>query len=165
MPADPLPPTVTVTPAGPLFMDAAAWVGAASWAELQLHRALTDLLRTAEPDQALVLWAVRARRAELAAAWHQRLPELRELPRSGFVEPTADVSEILAPLEAATSGGSAGGESISVVAGVLAELAAHYRAQESSVVGPADGPTAATLRRAVADTDADLETLDSLRSP
>lgn len=141
-------------------MDAAAWVGAASWAELRLHRALTDLLRTAEPEQASGLWAVRSRRAELAAAWHQRLPELRELPRSGFVEPTTDVSEIMAPLDDA-----AGSASISVMAAVLADLAAHYRAHESIAVGPADGPTAATLRRALADADADLETLDSLRSP
>lgn len=155
-----LQPTATVTPAGPLLMDAAAWVGAASWAELVLHQALTDLLGTVEPGQAVVLWTIRARRAELAAAWHQRLPELRELPRSGFVEPTSEIAAILAPFAEPVTG-----DRIGAVAEVLAMLGGHYRSRQAVAVGPADGPTTATLRRAVADTDTDLETLNALRSP
>lgn len=150
----------TVTPAGPLLMDAAAWVGAASWSELVLHQALTDLLVTVEPDQAVALWAVRARRAELATAWHQRLPELRELPRSGFVEPTSETATILAPLAESVTG-----DPIETVAEVLATLGRHYRSRQAVAVGPADGPTAAVLRRAVAETHADLEMLNAVRSP
>lgn len=181
-----VPPTVL--PAGRLLMDAAAWVGAACWAELGLHRALTDLLGTSavsgsnnvpaptdalgahDPHQVVALWAVRSHRAELAAAWHQRLPDLREMPRSGFVEPTPETEAILAPVtvpstDAPTTSAPAADGRLDGLAAVLTGLARHYRAYQSLAVGPADGPTSATLRRAVADTDADLQTIEALRSP
>lgn len=164
MTSDLHPTTVTVAPAGPLLVDAAAWVGAACWAELRLHQALTDLLADIDAgtnaDQAVGLWAVRSRRAELAAAWHQRLPELRELPRSGFVEPTPEVTEVLAPLTT-----PAPADPLAAVAEVLDGLVALYQERQTVAVGPADGPTASTLLRALADTETDRTVVRVLRSP
>ncbi len=78
-----------LVPAGLPILDAARWVGASCWLELTVHQLLTAELAAPDLDDQgrVVRWRVRAHRAEVAAAWHQRLPELRELPREGFVAP------------------------------------------------------------------------------
>ena len=154
-------------------MDAAAWIGGACWAELRLHQAITDHLGTgSDPTLTIALWRVRAHRAELAEAWHRRLPELRELPRAGFVEPDETILAVVGPLapdplapdaRAETAGGQGStpgpNTGVDVIAAVFERLGDHYRAHRGVAVGPADGPTARTLTRAIEQTDQDRAAL------
>lgn len=150
------PTTPVVMPAGAPLLEAAAWVGASCWLELALHRRLTALLATGiGPDASPVAWTVRAHRAELAEAWHRRLPELREFPRAPFVVAPADGDPRLASLAA----DPAPTADLASVDAALAALADRYRAHQAVAVGPADGPVAETLRRALARTDADRQAL------
>lgn len=132
-----------VVPAGLPILDAARWVGASCWLELAVHRALTAEL--ADPDLAdeerVARWRVRAHRAEAAAAWHARLPELREFPRERFVAPPADPGP---DPDDRWWGASAGID----LADVLDRLDRRYHDHEGVAVGPADGPVRATLSRA-----------------
>jgi hypothetical protein len=147
---------VVVVPAGAPLVDAAPWIGHVCWAELELHRVLTGWLAVeADPAAATLWWAVRAHRAELAEAWHRRLPELRELPRAGFVEPSP-VGEGGLASRADLDAPSATAERRAALGDALGALADHYRRHRSVAVGPADGPTAETLARAVSCTEADL---------
>ncbi|MEO6987992.1 MAG: hypothetical protein ABI239_05020, partial [Aquihabitans sp.] len=94
---------VVLVPAGEPILVAAAWVGTACWTELRLHQMMSDLLGTATVapvpsvsiPSASKLWTVRAHRAEVAEAWHRRLPELREFPRPDFVIPRTDGERLL----------------------------------------------------------------------
>lgn len=171
-----MPPTASTPPAEPVVVpagapirDAAGWVGAACWAELRLHEVLTGWLASeTEPATALGLWSVRSERAGLAEAWHRRLPELRELPRAGFVtasrpevgsvfDDLADLADLVGP-----------GASVAraqALAAVLDGLLAGYRARVGVAVGPADGPVAVTLRSAIDATAAELATLAALVGP
>lgn len=152
---------VVVVPAGRSIIDAADWVGHACWAELRLHRVLTDWLASeADPELSASLWRIRSNRAAVAAAWHRRLPELNELPRAGFVEPSDSGEETFAALDHLTASGTTS-ERASSLRLALASLAAHYDARVAVAVGPADGPTAATLVDAIRTTDADLAALDA----
>jgi hypothetical protein len=132
-----------VVPAGLPILDAARWVGASCWLELAAHRVLTAEL--ADPDLSdsarVARWRVRAHRAEVAAAWHERLPELREFPRERFVAPPAD------PGPDPADRWWEAGASIGPV-DVLDRLDRRYRDHEAVAVGPADGPVRATLSRA-----------------
>lgn len=157
--APPVEPVVLV-PAGPAILDAATWVGHVCWAELRFHAVLTGWLADErDAELALALWALRSDRAALAAAWHQRLPELRELPRSGFVEPSVAGEEGFAAL-VALEGADRSLDRASALRGTLTAMQAHYEAHRSVAVGPADGPTAATLADAVATTAAGVARLD-----
>lgn len=165
---------VVLVPAGEPILAAAAWVGTACWAELRLHQMISDVLgtgvvaplasagevegaamsdgRPARPfgvgvegqPSASTLWVVRAHRAEVAEAWHRRLPELREFPRPGFVVAGTDGERLLA------------GDDVSVT---LQALLDHYRDRRAQPMGPADGPVADTLTSVIARTEADLALL------
>ncbi len=85
------PPTPCSRPPGLPILDAAAWVGHACWVELRLHAVLTHWLSVElDPDATSVLWTERADAADRAEAWHHRLPELREHPRSAFIEASSE---------------------------------------------------------------------------
>ena len=159
----PSPSPAVVVPAGWPILDAAAWVGHSCWAELRFHQVLTDWLAIeTSASLATVFWALRAHRAELAEAWHRRLPELREFPRPGFVKPSTAGERGFADLEALMD--PAGGEarSAALTAALLA-MADHYRAHAQVALGPADGPVADSLASALARTDFDLARLGSVR--
>ncbi len=143
-----------VRPAGLPLAVAARWVGAACWVELRLHQVLTAWCRDEpDPDAVLRWWSLRSPRAEVAEAWHRRLPELRELPREDFVAPSRpEVVDVLDRLEAL----GAGPVRDHALAAVLEALAGGYAAHVGVAVGPADGPTAATLARAVEVARADV---------
>lgn len=159
---------VVLVPAGQPILDAAGWVGTACWAELRFHQLISDelgvavvapLADPAGPEGASDpsgreggagqswssrVWTVRAHRAELAEAWHRRLPELREFPRPGFVVPGVDGEGLLAHGD---------------VTSTLHALLEHYRQRQAQPMGPADGPVADTLAVAIARTEADLALL------
>lgn len=145
-----------VLPAGASIEHAAAWVGASCRAELVLHADLTRLLRTgSEPGRVNELWTVRAHRAELAEAWYRRLPELREFPREGFVRmPAGDPAPDSAvdPSAAGVGVGDAGAapSSVEAILDALVLLEQRYLDHLDRAVGPADGPVAETLTRALA---------------
>lgn len=152
-------PPFVVVPVGQPILDAAAWVGHACWAELRLHQVLTDWLAIeASPPLATAFWAVRAHRAELAEAWHRRLPELREFPRPGFVKSSAAGDQGLAGLEVLTDPAD-GAARVAALRAALAAMADHYRKHAQVAVGPADGPVADTLGWAIARTESDLALL------
>lgn len=136
---------VVLMPAGAPLLQAAAWVGASCHLELVVHERLTELLTAGRlPTWSTSIWTVRSHRAEIAEAWHRRLPELREFPREGFVTaPDGPITDHL--------GGEA--EAFITRAGVLAALDAleiRYLEHLERAVGPADGPVADTLVRALA---------------
>lgn len=152
-------PPLVVVPVGQPILDAAAWVGHACWAELRLHQVLTDWLAIeASPPLVSAFWAVRAHRAELAEAWHRRLPELREFPRPGFITSSAAGDQGFGDLNALTNPAD-GAARVAALAAVLAAMAAHYREHVGVAVGPADGPVADTLTWALARTESDLALL------
>ena len=142
-----------VNPPGLPILEAAAWVGQACWAELRLHALLTHWLSVEiDPEQSSVLWSERADAAERAEAWHRRLPELREYPQAGFIEPSSaavvrlfdGLTTIDQPDETAVRAGA--------LAAVLRGLRVGYHRHQSVAVGPADGPTATTLTQALRST-------------
>lgn len=136
--------TVLMPPGAPI-REAAAWVGASCHLELVLHERIGSLLRSGRlPGRAIELWTVRAHRAELAAAWHRRLPELRELPRAPFVTPPPDVATAHPWVD------SDGFDSRADVRAALDTLEDRYLQHLDRAVGPADGPVAETLVRALA---------------
>jgi hypothetical protein len=148
-----------LVPAGLPILDAARWVGASCWLELTVHQLLTvELARADLDDQARVVrWRVRAHRAEAAAAWHQRLPELREFPREGFVAPPADdgidgfdgFDEFDGSGDQWWVAGDAGAASGGIdLVDVLDRLDRRYHGHEARAVGAADGPVRVTLSRA-----------------
>jgi hypothetical protein len=148
-PADP----VVITPPGLPILDAAAWVGHACWAELRLHAVLTHWL-SVEPDAeaSSVFWVERADAAERAEAWHRRLPELREHPKSSFVEAS---SEAVARLFNGLAGVDEPGATVArrgALSAVLRGLRLGYHAHQERAVGPADGPVATTLVAALRST-------------
>ena len=160
------PPGVTVlVPAGLPILDAARWVGASCWLELTVHQLLTAELAAPDLDDQgrVVRWRVRAHRAEVAAAWRQRLPELRELPREGFVAPPADEATIAGGRWWEPGGAGmapTGADGIDGI-GALEGLDRRYQAHEAVAVGAADGPVRATLSRARDLLAADLRALGS----
>jgi hypothetical protein len=137
---------VEVPPGAPI-LEAAAWVGASCAAELDLFDRLTRALAAGgPPDRTAARWTVRAHRAELAEAWHRRLPELREFPRSDFV----------APDPGPVSGGTVDDPTEDRwLLDALDALEARYLAHLDVAVGPADAPVADTLVRALAVTAED----------
>lgn len=149
MSAPDVPPTV-VLPAGPPLLEAAAWVGRACWAELSLHELLTVWLAdAAEPAEALAFWSIRSARAEAGEAWHRRLPELREFPRSTFIAPAhPDLAGVFSDAEAAPAAHRS-----SVLVALLSSLGRGYRAHVDVARGPADGPVSHTLAREIARVD------------
>lgn len=157
---DPSAPHDVLVPAGRPIGEAAAWVGSACWAELRFHQVLTTWLAVeADGEHTQTWWAIRANRAELAEIWHRRLPELRELPRSGFVAPSAGaVVDVFAQADALRDDASST-DRLACAARILAGLADGYRGRVGVAVGPADGPTAASLARAIEVTEADLARL------
>lgn len=134
-------------PAGAPILDAAGWVGRACWAELALHEVLTGWLAVeADPAAVADLWSARSGAAARAEAWSQRLPELREFPRPGFVVPPSGAVEALfADLAGRVDPPDTAGRRDALVA-VLDALVAGYEAHRAVAVGPADAPTARTLR-------------------
>lgn len=153
------PSAEVVTPAGLPLEQAAARVGASCWIELALHQVLTVwLVDETDPSTSARLWAVRAHRAELAETWHRRLPELREMPREGFVVPPARWAERLAP-DGAFASAAGSTDRLSALREVLGEIRDGYLEHQGLAVGPADGPVTDALRQAVARTDSDLALL------
>lgn len=143
-----------IVPAGAPILTAARWVAVSCRAELALHEVLTDLLRGgSEPEAVSTLWTVRAHRAEIAEGWHRRLPELREFPRDSLLADAADVAEDDAA--DAVDGASTGPASLAVVRERLLDLEARYVDHLDRAVGPADGPVADLLVRAIAVTAED----------
>ncbi len=143
-----------LVPAGLPLLDAAGWVGASCRAELVLHERLTATLASgAGAERSGVLWEVRAHRAEVAECWHRRLPELREMPREGFVaaaaRPDAEAGAT-GPLEPAE------------LVRTLGDLLDRYRAHVAGAVGPADGPTADTLAHAIRRAEQDRAAVSAL---
>jgi hypothetical protein len=139
-----------VIPAGPSLEEAADWLGHACWCELRLHEVLTAWLAVeADPEAAAALWSRRADAAERAEAWHRRLPELREWPRARFVVPSSDtVARVFHGLDA-LDGREATEARLGALAAVLRALRLGYHRHAEVAVGPADGPTATTLRAAL----------------
>ena len=145
---------VVLVPAGDPIEVAAAWVGRACWAELAVHELLGAWLAQPADDDghALAWWSIRAARAEQAEAWHRRLPELRELPRPSFVAARSSAADqLLVELAGVGSGDRPG-----ALVAVLVAMRAGYLARAEAARGPADGPVAATLVRAVEAIDRDL---------
>jgi hypothetical protein len=149
-----------VVPAGLPILDAARWVGESCWLELHVYEVVTELLASEvlHDDQRVALWKVRSNRAEVAEAWHRRLPELREFPRHTFVSaPDGPLGEAAAeptrPL------------GVPVVAAWLSRLKARYVEHLDVAVGPADGPVAGTLRWALALLAQDLEAVATRSHP
>ncbi len=137
---------VVVQEPGLSLTHAAAWVGHACWAELRWHQVLTSWLADeADAASATRWWSLRADAAERAEAWHRRLPELRELPRSGFVQPPTGDSTLVDTLDHA--------ETVTnrpaAVESILDHLTKGYEAHQRVAVGPADGPAARTLTDAL----------------
>ena len=132
-----------VVPAGSNLIDAARWVGGSCWLELAAFQRLSRQMATVGLDDAVrvALWSVRSHRDEMASAWHRRLPELREMPRSDFVLAPTDGDRWL-------EGEDAPDSVIDTVTAMLAALDGRYAAHQLVAVGPADGPVAATLARA-----------------
>lgn len=149
-----------VVPAGAPIREAAAWVGAACAAELAVHEVLTAWLAVeGDPEWVPRWWSLRARRAEVAEAWHRRLPELREMPREGFVAlPSPDLAPVLDEVTAIVDPGAAVARSAALGA-VLDALVAAYDAHRGVAVGPADAPVARTLAEARAAAAADRDQL------
>lgn len=155
----PSPSPPTVVPVGAAIIEAASWVGHACWAELRLHQVLTEWLAVElDAELSVAFWAVRAHRAELAEAWHARLPELRELSRAGFVEPGDPWDGVFTGMNALTGPDQSSARLRSLVR-ALATVGGHYDAHVAVAVGPADGPTAATLSMAIERTALDLAAL------
>lgn len=149
-------------PAGRPLDESARWIGHACWTELRFHRAITGWLSGGvDPESALLLWPIRAHRAELAEAWHRRLPELRERPRAEQVTPSrTEVSAWFERIERPVPGQTARPHTTRQVAAlVLAALAEGYDAHLSKAVGPADAPTVETLTRGIELTARDLASL------
>ncbi|MGI8757218.1 MAG: hypothetical protein ACR2MB_15460 [Acidimicrobiales bacterium] len=148
-----------VQPAGPAMVDAAEWVGQSCWAELRWHQVLTAWLAAEPQAETMVLWwSLRADAAERAEAWHRRLPELAQMPRSGFVgPPTEATDDAYGQWEAATDS-----DRRDRAVDALAGLAERYREHVSVAVGPADAPVAQTLADALV---AVQRSLTELRSP
>lgn len=150
---DPAADLVVITPPGLPILDAASWVGHACWAELRLHAVLTHWLSVeADPEATAVFWSERADAAERSEAWHRRLPELREHPRSEFVEAS---SEHVARLFNGLTGLDQPDHTEQrrgALSAVLRGLRLGYHAHQERVVGPADGPTATTLSAALRST-------------
>lgn len=144
--------TRIVIPAGTPILEAARWTGAACWAELRWHRTLTAWLAVELDDAAaLTWWKIRSDRSALAEGWHQRLPSLREFPRSEFVEAVGpDRVEHFATwdgLDDPSPEGAAARQTAAEV--ILAAFAAGYHNRTAVAVGPADGPVAAWLAHAL----------------
>lgn len=159
MAAAPAPDPNVVVPVGLPILEAAAWVGHACWAELRYHQTLTRWLAVEDdPAVAVTLWAVRAHRAELAESWHRRLPELREFPREQFVRSSGEAEAGFEALDALTVPGAGAGRR-AALAEALTRMATHYEAHLEVAVGPADAPTADTLRQAITRTETDLALL------
>ncbi len=142
-----------VTPPGLPILDAASWVGRACWAELRLHAVLTHWLAVeTDPEATSVFWSERADAAERAEAWHHRLPELREHPRSSFIaassEGVARIFNGLTVLDQPDDTEQRRG----ALSAVLRGLRLGYHAHQEHAVGPADGPTATTLNAALRST-------------
>lgn len=149
-----------VVPAGASILDAATWIGRACWTELRFHALLTSWLADeGDADLALDLWSLRSGHAELAEAWHRRLPELRELPRAGFVEPGGTDEEAFAALDALVGPGTSSRRAAALRTALVAHLA-RYEDHRAVAVGPADGPAAATLAVATATTASGVDRLD-----
>lgn len=150
--APPLGDDALIPPGLPLEA-AAAWVGHACWAELRLHELLTRWLAHEPGDEAVArLWSLRAGAAERAAAWHQRLPELREMPRRGFVRPSTH--DVEAWFDALARSAEEGDVDRSLAAEVVLDaLHRGYEAHRLVAVGPADAPVARALVDAIASLD------------
>ncbi|CAN5827805.1 hypothetical protein BH23ACT2_BH23ACT2_22220 [soil metagenome] len=154
------PAGAVVIPAGRPIEEAAVWVGHACWAELRLHQALTGWLAIeADDEQRVSWWRLRSHRAELAEAWHRRLPELRELPRPGLV--LAGSPEVEARYDRLAQLLDATGtrDRIAALGAALGDLAQRYRDHRAVAVGPADAPVAATLASAIERTEHDAAAL------
>ncbi|MGN6696168.1 MAG: hypothetical protein ACTHN0_18455 [Aquihabitans sp.] len=150
---DPAASSVVITPPGLPILEAASWVGHACWVELRLHAVLTHWL-SIEPDAEAVsvYWAERADAAERAEAWHRRLPELREHPRSDFVVASSDgVADLLNQLTLLDQPDRTT-DRRGALAAVLRGLRLGYHAHQERAVGPADGPTATSLVAALRST-------------
>ncbi len=150
---DPAHEPRVLLPAGLPLLEAAAWVGNACWVELRLHAVLTGWLAVEQdPEATLVLWSERADAAERAEAWHRRLPELREHPRSSFVQASSgEVARLLNGLTALDEPGQTDARR-GALSAVLRGLRLGYHRRQSLAVGPADGPTATTLVAALRST-------------
>jgi hypothetical protein len=150
---DPAAPSVVLTPPGLPILEAAAWVGRACWAELRLHAVLTHWMSVeADPEAVAVFWTERADAAERAAAWHERLPELREHPRSSFVEASSEgVARLFNGLTVLDRPDQTE-QRRGALSAVLRGLRLGYHAHQDLAVGAADGPTATTLNAALRST-------------
>lgn len=150
---DPAADPVVITPPGLPILEAAAWVGHACWTELRLHSVLTHWLAI-EPDAgaSAVFWAERADAAERAEAWHRRLPELREHPRSDFVVASSDAVAHLLNQLTLLDDPDRTEQRRGALSAVLRGLRLGYHAHQQRAVGPADGPTATTLNAALRST-------------
>jgi len=150
---DPAADLVVITPPGLPILDAAGWIGHACWVELRLHAALTHWLSIEpDPEAVAVYWIERADAAERAEAWHRRLPELREHPRSDFVVASSDrVAHVLNQLTLLDQPDRTE-QRRGALSAVLRGLRLGYHAHQDRAVGPADGPTATTLNAALRST-------------
>ena len=156
-------PPVVLVPAGAPLVAAATWVGQACWAELRLHAALTVWLGDeSDPERRLAWWTLRAHHAQVADRWHQRLPELREMPRADFVGPSG--SEVERWFEDLEGVPAVGPGRVAALSATLHALALGYEAHRHVTRGTADGPVADSLvlaaARAVADEVAVLNLVD-----
>lgn len=150
---DPAADLVVITPPGLPILDAARWVGHACWVELRLHAVLTHWIAIEpDPEAVSVYWTERADAAERAEAWHRRLPELREHPRSDFVvAPSDGVADVLNELTLLDQPDRTE-QRRGALSAVLRGLRLGYHAHQERAVGPADGPTATTLVAALRST-------------
>ncbi len=146
-------PESVITPPGLPILEAASWVGHACWVELRLHAVLTHWLSIeVDPGATSVLWAERADATDRAEAWHRRLPELREHPRSEFVHASSEaVARLFTGLTSLDQPDDSE-QRCGALSAVLRGLRLGYHAHQEHAVGPADGPTATTLITALRST-------------
>jgi hypothetical protein len=161
--SEPATADTVVIPAGRPIGEAAAWVGQACWVELRLHQVLTGWLAVeADDEQRIGWWTLRSHRAEMAEAWHRRLPELTEWPRGDFVAPSSvEVADHLDRL-AGLVDPSATDERTAGLGAALADLTHRYRDHQRLAAGPADAPVAATLAVAIERTERDAVALGAI---
>lgn len=141
---------VVVSGPGLPILDDARWTGNSCWAELRLVELITGWMAV-EPrhERSLHLWTVRADAAKRGEMWFERLPMLREFPRSEFIKPTSDQEQAQFEAWARLDDPDNTGLRNAALSEALIALRERYEAHCELAVGPADGPTRWALAEAL----------------
>ena len=150
-----VPTGALLAPVAPDLVGAAVRVGHDCWWQSRLFEVVGGWVAS-EPDVGakLVFGRHRAHHAWRAEQWHDRLPELRELPREGFVTAPNRAAAVLVETLAASTG------TVERLAGlyrvVLPRLVTAHEAHLDALAPVTDGPVGRTLRIQLPEERADL---------